>query len=808
MAGTWYAFRHTLRRRWLSYLVLVLLLAAGGGAALAAVAGARRTVSAYPRYLRASNASDVALDAPELREPSARARLAALPGVVHGASYQGFYAAPFGPDGRADPRFDAEAIGSVDGRFLDQDRMVVLEGRLADPGRANELVVNQVAAKAYSFQVGQRLRFGVVSGKHLEANFENPHIDASQAVTVVGIAKFNDEIVQDEIDRAPSVVFTPAFVRAHQKLGTYVWTGLRVSGGSRAVPGILKAARSAGVNTAFVRVTSDSTTRAQRAVRPLAWSLALFGVAAGLAVVVLAGQALVRQVRLGTDDHPVLRAMGMRPAGIAVVGLGGGVAAVVVGVLGAIGVAAALSPLSPVGPVRAVEPSPGVAVDVLVLTVGAAVLLVLVVVQPAVVAWRLQRAGAARREARPSRLVGALARAGAPVPAVAGARFALEPGRGRTSVPVRTTLISAVIAMVALTAALTWGSSLRSLVSEPRLYGWDWDSTMYIGGGYGGADETRGNVKSFRPLLDNDPAVQDWAGMAFQSVPVGGKSVVVMGLVSGKGDIVPPLTGGQGPSTQNIFLGKRTLAELHKEVGDTVTLGTGKTRRRLHIDGQAVFPTLGVVHGDRVSLDSGALVDRDVLAEVSNEHHPPDAGAFVVRFKPGADKAAAVSRLRDLGERHPELVIDDVFTGPKRPADIVNFRDMGSAPTVMAVLFGLVALGALANALVTSVSRRRRDLALLKALGITRRQVSAMVAWQATITMGIALLLGLPVGIAIGRSLWVKFAESVGVVPQATVPLFTLALVALGVLVVANLIAALPGRSGSRTAAAVGLRTE
>jgi len=806
MAGTWYALRTDLHRRWLSYLLLTALLAGGGGAAIAAVAGARRTISAYPRYLQASNASDVSLDAPSLGSPAVRKRLARLPGVSRAASYQGFYAAPLNAKGKADPAYDAEALGSVDGRYFDQDRVVIVDGRLADKGRPDELVVNQVAAEAYRYKVGQHLRWGVVSEKELERNFEDPHLTETPPMKVVGIARFNDEIVQDEIDRAPSVLLTPAFVRANAGLGTYVWTGLRLRGGKQAVPATLKAARKLGVTAPFVRIAADSTERAQRAVRPLAWSLALFGVAAGLAVVVFAGQALVRQVHLMADDHPMMRAIGMRPMGIAAVDLAGGVAATILGVLGAVGVAVALSSLSPVGPVRAVEPSPGVACDTWVLILGALLLLGLVVAQPALTAWRLQ--GASAREVRPSRLVAALARSGAPVSILAGARFALEPGRGRTSVPIRTTLLSAVVAMIALTAALTWGSSLRSLVSEPHLYGWDWDSTMYISGGYGGANETGGNVKLFRPLLDKDPAVQDWAGMDFQSVPIEGKSVVVVGMVSGKGEVVPPLTGGQGLSTRNIYLGKRTLAELHKEVGDFVTLGSGEARRSLHIDGQAVFPTLGVVHGDRVSLGSGAMVDRDVLAGVAKEHNPPDAGAFIVRFKPGADKAAAVRRLRAFGHRHPELVVDDVFTGPRRPADIVNFREMGVAPTVMAGLFGLVALGALTNALVTSVRRRRRDLALFKAIGVTRREVSVMVAWQATITIGIALLIGLPVGVAIGRVLWTRFANSVGVLPAPTVPFLTLSLVAAGVLVLANLIAALPGRADSRIKAAVVLRSE
>ena len=50
---------HGLRTRWPGWLLLVLLIAVAGGAVLTAAAGARRTASAYPRYLRASHASDL-----------------------------------------------------------------------------------------------------------------------------------------------------------------------------------------------------------------------------------------------------------------------------------------------------------------------------------------------------------------------------------------------------------------------------------------------------------------------------------------------------------------------------------------------------------------------------------------------------------------------------------------------------------------------------------------------------------------------------------------------------------------------------
>ena len=110
--------------------------------------------------------------------------------------------------------------------------------------------------------------------------------------------------------------------------------------------------------------------------------------------------------------------------------------------------------------------------------------------------------------------------------------------------------------------------------------------------------------------------------------------------------------------------------------------------------------------------------------------------------------------------------------------------------------------------LIASVRRRRRDLALLKALGFTQRQLAAVVAWQATVAAVIGLIIGVPVGALIGRELWTLFARSINVVPEPTVPVFSVILVCVGALLFANLVALLPGRSAARTSAALVLRAE
>jgi predicted lysophospholipase L1 biosynthesis ABC-type transport system permease subunit len=96
----------------------------------------------------------------------------------------------------------------------------------------------------------------------------------------------------------------------------------------------------------------------------------------------------------------------------------------------------------------------------------------------------------------------------------------------------------------------------------------------------------------------------------------------------------------------------------------------------------------------------------------------------------------------------------------------------------------------------------------LKTLGFTRRQLASVVAWQASVAAVIGIVVGVPVGVVLGRWLWILFARQIFAVPQPIVPVWSVVLVALGALVVANAMAALPGRRAARTPTALLLRAE
>jgi ABC-type lipoprotein release transport system permease subunit len=156
----------------------------------------------------------------------------------------------------------------------------------------------------------------------------------------------------------------------------------------------------------------------------------------------------------------------------------------------------------------------------------------------------------------------------------------------------------------------------------------------------------------------------------------------------------------------------------------------------------------------------------------------------------------------------PNAVGDSVIQLPvQRPAEIVNYQSTGGTPEVLASGLAVGAVVALTVALVGTVRKRRQDLALLKTLGFTKSQLAVTLAWQATATAVVGIIIGVPLGIAAGRQLWDLFAESIDAVPQPSVPLSVI-FVAIGALVLANLVAALPGRSAAATPATIILRGE
>ena len=100
------------------------------------------------------------------------------------------------------------------------------------------------------------------------------------------------------------------------------------------------------------------------------------------------------------------------------------------------------------------------------------------------------------------------------------------------------------------------------------------------------------------------------------------------------------------------------------------------------------------------------------------------------------------------------------------------------------------------------------DLAILKTLGFTSRQLAVAVAVQAGVAAVIGCAIGIPVGIALGRVLWDLFANEISAVPYPTVPMGTVVAIGLIAIGLAVLVATIPGRIAARTTTSQLLRVE
>jgi predicted lysophospholipase L1 biosynthesis ABC-type transport system permease subunit len=228
--------------------------------------------------------------------------------------------------------------------------------------------------------------------------------------------------------------------------------------------------------------------------------------------------------------------------------------------------------------------------------------------------------------------------------------------------------------------------------------------------------------------------------------------------------------------------------------------------------GFMVFPTLGIIHGAHTSLGTGAWVSVDDVpgarrSEGGLAKASIGPNALFIRLRPGHDGPAEIKALgRAVSKMRSEFGV--TFSEVQRPAEIVNTKNLDSAPAVLsAVLLGgaLLALGATLSA---AVRRRRSELAVLKSLGMTRRQLSGMVSWQSTAVVIAGLVVGVPLGIALGRWLWTRFATGLDVVADPSVPWSTILLISVALVVVANVVAMVPGRLASRTAIGPSLQAD
>jgi hypothetical protein len=423
-----------------------------------------------------------------------------------------------------------------------------------------------------------------------------------------------------------------------------------------------------------------------------------------------------------------------------------------------------------------------------------------------------------------SRLARFLAEIGMPVTMVAGVRFAIGPGSDRDAVPVRAALLGSVMAVMLVVATVTFGSGLSTLISRPALYGWNWNYAL-TGNGTGIPPQSTN-------LLSSDPSVSAWSAVSFAPLQIDGEATPAL-LMRPYTKVTPLLLSGHGvEANKQIVLGPATMQALHKRLGETVTVSYGSPKdypvyvapTQLTIVGTAALPAVGSPLSGHPSMGTGAIVspglEPTVMAKFLRSPYPTLNGPKMVfvRFRPGVANAVGLESLTSIdkaGNKALYAVPDGLGKGDsvealpvQYPAEIENYRSIGDTPSVLALGLAAGASVALGLTLTASVRRRRRELAMMRALGFTGRQLRATIAWQASVAGVAGVVVGVPLGIVLGRWLWTLFARYINAVPEPTVPAVTVIVVSVCALILVNIVAALPAHIAARVSTAQVLRGE
>jgi ABC-type lipoprotein release transport system permease subunit len=791
-----------IHRRLRSTIALALLVGIIGAIVLATAAGARRSGSALDRFNAYSHSStlEISVGLPTAHQLRAFRR---TPGIEATAMVRAF---AFNVEGHQNLSIGAPLDDKI-GNTVDRARLI--SGRRADPAAPEELTIGEALAAQLHAHVGTRLDAVSYTPKQVHDAFRGgqPGAPAGPRLqfTVVGI----DRRPLDLSDRAANggvVILTPAFnAKYENRIGIYTDSIRARTRRASDIPGVLARAREIfGSEQQFgVQSLGVEAEGAHDAIDVLTQALWIFAGVAALAGLVAIGIVLTRDIAQSAGDQSTLRALGVtRRQLVLVIGVGALIVAGAAALLAVVGALAA-SPLFPVGLARRADPDVGLHADWVVLLLGLGLVAFVVLANALLAALRATRTpspGRARGpERRTSPIVEAAAQAGLRPTATNGLRMALQAGRGRSAVPVRSAFAGAVFGVAGITAVLVFAASLTHLVATPRLSGWTWD--------------LRTSVPTARGASCADPAdfgvarasgVAALAAVCQQDIEVDSRPVTAWGFRSLRGTIDPEVVSGRAPrGVDEIALGSVTLDALHKHVGDSVRARGPNGVRTYRVVGRIVLPTIGDPQplADGASFTAAGLTP--LLQPEENQTH-----SLLTRIAPGADRAATKRRVAALTARYSALSDYPGPAGTTTPVEVERLPQINWFPATLALLLAALALLAVGHALVTSVRRRRRELALLKTIGFDRGQVRATVAWQATTLAIIGVAAGIPIGLVVGRSIWRLVADGLGVANGATFPAPALVALALGALVLVNLVAFVPARTAARTRPAVALRSE
>jgi ABC-type lipoprotein release transport system permease subunit len=802
MSAAWLWIGLDLRKRARSLLVLALLVLVTTAVVLTAVAGSRRGASALDRLLDRTKPATIAVlpnepgfDWDAIKAIDDVEAVGQFP--VSAYTVDGL---PF--DGPANFAYDAQVMHAL-------ETPVVLEGRVADPARDDELVITKAFEGAFGKGVGDHLTVRLYSPEQIDESAlsntdpgepEGPAID-SEIVGVVRSPWFSDSGDSE----SGTVVPSPGLLDQHRanlvgtQGGVYLNALVRLEDGAAGIASFRdELAKVSGRTDIEFFNLAEQAEHVRSVARFEADALLAFAAAAAIAALFLVGQSVVRSVASATADLEVLRAIGMPPRHIRWMAAAGPTLAAIVGGAAGVGVAILVSSRFPTGTAEPFEPSPGVRVDGAVLVIGYVLVVALVAGGALVASWVAARSFGRFRAARPSRLASLATKAGAPVPAAIGARFALERGSGPQSVPVLPALIGSVVGVLGIVAALTFADGIDDATSNPERFGMFAELESFFGL----------NGEDFVPSDDvveqiaTDPDVQSVNDDRNAVAEVG--SVDLSLFTIDPVDDAPPVVmieGNLPPGDGQVALAPTTADDIGVGVGDTIEMVGGKATVEMTVTGLAFVP-----EGPHNEYDAGAWITPGAFDALNDsfKFHFAD-----IALRDGADVEAVAARINTTVAAALDAPEGTEVVGERvPPSRLGELKELGRLPMYLAAFLGLLAITAIGHAVATAVRRRRHDLAVLRAIGLTRWQTRAIALAQASVLALVGVVVGIPLGIALGRSLWSSVADNTPVVFVAPLAAVAVVLITPVALLIANALAAWPSQRAASLRVGQVLRTE
>ena len=671
-----------------------------------------------------------------------------------------------------------QAVGSPD-RVGAVERSILVAGRFADQNAADEVVIGELAARAGHIHAGDKIRLASWKQEDLDAATAQgfaPQTDPFES-RVVGIVRTGKDVqtaagADLTGEYLPDGLYAgPGWVAAHgDGLAMYGYAvGVRLKdgpGGSKTFTAAIKE-HSQGWSIAPSDTVNDFDVSSIERVVEAERQAVLISAAIGLiAVVVFVGLTLARQLRGELGEGAALSALGLTRGWLMVAGI---IRALVVGLIAtalAIATIITMSPVGPLGIARRLEYSHPIRFDWSVLGV------VLVAVPVLFIAVAVVAAALAARSARRPVHVD---RTASTMPLGAVPRAALNFVRGGSP------RLAVAVGAVAVAGAIAAGALINSfdaVVRHPVNYGAWWDVAV---GQY--SDQSAAQVGI--DTVSRNPNVADVAGFLEDSntAKVDGAIVPYISLLPYRGHPETVMASGRAPArADEAALGAATARRLHKGIGDTIEITSAALSS---LDKKVTITGIAVLNDPVTSTSNageGVVLHPDVamILDISQVSQ-----SIVVRFDPSVDRQAAI-----------DSMFHD-FPGSARLAqpqtDLANLQRLRFAPWLIAALVGALALASLIHALVTLLQRHARDLAVLGALGLTKRQ-RRRVGVAAGLAIGIGcVVVGVPVGLVLGRWIWRVVTRRISIpsgpvmawLPTVSAPLVAL-VIAAGVATVAT----------------------